>query len=128
MMEKRRWQVIIPLIMLAFVLTLPGLLFAGVAGSKHDFSISGTSMFSGTFTNDDDEVCVYCHTPHAALGSQTPLWNKSLNTANGFTMYSSSSMDATVPSQPSTISLLCLSCHDGVGAINSVLNAPGPGT
>lgn len=110
------------------LLTVPFESFAGVAGSDHDFSITGSSNFSGNFTGDDDEVCVYCHTPHAALGSQTPLWNKALSFTNGFTMYSSSTMDATVPAQPSTISLLCLSCHDGVGAINSVLNAPGPGT
>lgn len=125
-MERKKilWRV---LILAAVVfLTIPLQSFAGVAGSKHDFTVSGTSQFSGNFAGDNDEVCVYCHTPHGALGSQTPLWNKALSFPNGFTMYSSSTMDATVPGTPSTISLLCLSCHDGIGAINAVLNAPGP--
>lgn len=99
---------------------------AGVGGSKHDFSLTGDSNFSGTFTGDNDEICVYCHTPHNSYGSQTPLWNKNLDFSSGFTVYSSSTMNSVPLDPPSTISLLCLSCHDGVGAINSVLNSPGP--
>ena len=98
----------------------------GVVGSKHDFA-TGTSGFSGTFSGDNQEVCVYCHTPHGALGQQTPLWNKNLNTTATYQMYSSSTIDATVPSIPSAYSLMCLSCHDGVSAINATRNSPGPG-
>lgn len=101
---------------------------AGVGGSKHDMSIFGSSNFSGTFIGDNDETCVYCHTPHASYGSQTPLWNKNLaSPARNFTVYSSPTMNTTPSNPPSTISMLCLSCHDGVTAINALLNAPGSG-
>lgn len=101
---------------------------AGISGSNHDLSIAGASNFSGTFIGDDDEVCVYCHTPHGSVGAQTPLWNRTLNFPGGFTVYESYTMDSSPADPPSTISLLCLSCHDGVGAINAVLNSPGPGS
>jgi hypothetical protein len=104
--------------------------YAGVQGTDHDFSITGSSGFSGSTADDNDEVCVYCHTPHGSLGAQTPLWNRTLSTDSGwgFTVYGSSTMDSVPSNPPSTISLLCLSCHDGIGAIDSVLNSPGPGS
>lgn len=109
--------------------------YAGVLGSRHDLSANSTdSNFSGTFNGggfpplDNDEPCVFCHTPHASVGgAQTPLWNRSL-TFVGFDIYTSPTMDSTPASPPSTITLLCLSCHDGVGALNAIANAPGPGT
>lgn len=103
--------------------------YAFIFGSDHDFTISGAGNFSGNFLGDNDEPCVYCHTPHAAnTTAQTPLWNKNLSFPNGFTPYTNSTMDSSMLGTPSTVSQLCLSCHDGVGAINSVLNSPGPGT
>lgn len=101
---------------------------AAISGSKHDFSISGYPTFGGSFSGDNDETCVYCHTPHGAstVANMKPLWNRT-NATVAFTAYASPTMDATTPVSISPVSLLCLSCHDGVGAINSVLNAPGSG-
>lgn len=111
---------------LCAIILLLSVSYAGISGSNHDFSIFGASQFSGTFTGDNDEVCVYCHTPHGTTGAAVPLWNKSLAFPDGFTVYSSDTLDSIPSATPSNISLLCLSCHDGVSAINSVLNSPGP--
>ncbi len=90
-----------------------------VVGSKHDLSVGGT---------DNGEVCVYCHTPHAANKDMTgaPLWNKPLPTTT-FAMYGTTIAGTTTDPSPSMVSMACLSCHDGVSAINSVVNAPGTG-
>jgi len=111
------------------LLCIVSISYAGLSGSNHDFRLGiGGSNFAGEFSGDNDETCVYCHTPHAAssVAGMQPLWNKS-NAGTAFTPYTSSTMDALTPVSISPVSLLCLSCHDGVGAINSVLNSPGTG-
>jgi len=94
---------------------------AQVAGSRHDLSTD-----AGSQTN---EVCVYCHTPHGAdVTAVVPLWNKTLPTST-YQRYSdlnTSTLDgaeATVGS----VSLACLSCHDGSQAMDNVINSPGRG-
>ncbi|QOY54447.1 cytochrome c3 family protein [Candidatus Sulfurimonas marisnigri] len=100
-------------------------------GSPHNISV----RTGGATTGDNGEICVYCHTPHAAntAFSGAPLWNKdSLNKptagVSGYKMYGKtiggSDNNGTVPANPS---LVCLSCHDGISAVNSILNAPGSG-
>lgn len=81
-----------------------------IVGSSHDFSAQGWS---------GGEICLPCHTPHNADTSQidAPLWNHQV-TNTVFSLYQSSTMDS-IPEQPRTISKLCLSCHDGVVAVNS---------
>ncbi|MDH3519674.1 MAG: cytochrome c3 family protein [Myxococcales bacterium] len=66
------------------------------------------------------EICIYCHTPHNADATVTdaPLWNHELTTQT-FTMYSSGTLDGVISGQPTGVSLLCLSCHDGVTALDS---------
>ena len=95
---------------------------AQVAGSAHDLS-----AIPGSQT---DEVCVYCHTPHGAdVAAVVPLWNKSLPDPASYTRYSdlnTSTLDGTEAAVGS-VSLACLSCHDGVQAMDSVINAPGRG-
>jgi predicted CXXCH cytochrome family protein len=111
---------------------------AGIVGGHHDLSNWGGSGFGG----GSEEVCVYCHTPHGAnkskgytnnpnnisdtgpnLGGQF-LWNRALP-ANTFLPYTSDTytFKGSEP-QPSINSLLCLSCHDGIGAMNVLLNYP----
>jgi predicted CXXCH cytochrome family protein len=98
---------------------LAGLAQAGIVGSKHDLTSSGGSPWSGS----NDQVCIYCHTPHNA-STVAPLWNRNLPTQT-FTPYSSYTFDGTFvepAGQPTAESLLCLSCHDGVTALNSLLH------
>jgi predicted CXXCH cytochrome family protein len=84
---------------------------ADIAGSAHDFSAESW--------NTGGEICAPCHTPHNANTSETdaPLWDHAVTTAT-FTLYDSDTLDATV-GQPSGISKLCLSCHDGTVALDS---------
>ncbi|MFQ5563397.1 MAG: cytochrome c3 family protein [Parvularculaceae bacterium] len=88
-----------------------------VRNTKHNLSVSGAGDVRAV---SEDEICVFCHTPHAATDSEpTPLWNRSLSTAT-YVPYDSSSMDAVGLGQPGGSSKLCLSCHDGTIAIGSV--------
>lgn len=101
--------------------------FAGsIAGSPHD--LAGTT--TGAVGSDDNgELCVYCHTPHAANTSFTgaPLWNKNPTAGLTYTMYGATVGGTAQAAAPSSPSLACLSCHDGVSAIDSIVNAPGSG-
>lgn len=92
-------------------LAFSGIVFGqGIANSAHDFSGQGW----GT-----TEICEPCHTPHNAdiTVSDAPLWNHEVTTAT-FTLYSSSTLDATI-NQPEKSSKLCLSCHDGTVALDN---------
>ncbi|MFH0980189.1 MAG: cytochrome C [Planctomycetota bacterium] len=66
------------------------------------------------------QVCLPCHTPHHALlsGEENVLWNHA-ETGETFQMYSSAAQ------QPQGASKMCLSCHDGVTAIDSYGGATG---
>ncbi|MCF6339471.1 MAG: cytochrome c3 family protein [Sulfurimonas sp.] len=102
------------------------------ASSPHNLSATGP----GTgVSGDNGEVCVYCHTPHAANIDFTgaPIWNKESVAGQTFDMYGGGASGAgTVAGTktldtPANSSLACLSCHDGVSAIDSIVNAPGSG-
>lgn len=99
---------------------------AGIKGSKHDLGQGGNAQ--GTTTNTT-EVCVFCHTPHGAdTAASAPLWNKKLSGAT-YTRYSSlqtSTLDGG-EAPVGSVSLACLSCHDGTQAMDVVINAPGSG-
>ncbi|MCK9472116.1 cytochrome c3 family protein [Sulfurimonas sp.] len=100
--------------------------FAGpISGSPHDLSaLAGLD----SSTADNGEICVYCHTPHAANSAFTgaPLWNKA-TPAGTFDMYGATIAGTNTEAAPASPSLACLSCHDGVSAIDSIVNAPGSG-
>lgn len=100
---------------------------AGIANTKHNLGSTGTgtNKFDGT-----GEICVFCHTPHGAdTSAAVPLWNKILANPTTYTTYNSlgtSSLDgATAP--VGSVSLACLSCHDGTQAMNVMINQPGSG-
>ena len=112
------------------------LAMAQISGTKHN--LGSTSTAGNNQTSSTGEICVFCHRPHAADVSTAgvPLWNKRLNTgsATAFTTYSSSTMNAIGANDGlagattiGSVSLACLSCHDGTQAMDNVLNAPGSG-
>ena len=84
----------------------------GIKTSKHDLSSTGPGVDLGA------GICDVCHTPHSAQASIAPLWDHE-QVGGVFTTYGadSATLDATAPAtaiaQPSGVSLLCLSCHDG---------------
>ncbi|MBF0628370.1 MAG: cytochrome c3 family protein [Magnetococcales bacterium] len=104
-----------------------GSAIAGIKGSKHDLGSGGASQ-QGT-TSATTEVCVFCHTPHSSNTAATaPLWNKSLPSST-YTRYSSIN-STTIDGAETTVgsvSLACLSCHDGSQAMDVMINKPGSG-
>lgn len=121
-------------LVMAFVVQAVVVFGASIAGSQHDLSTTGVDPYS-------DQTCAFCHTPHFANSSlpiQAPLWNRFIDTNQTFTVYSSQTMD-TAPGNPNTtVSMLCLGCHDGTSGTavansytgstkHDLINAPGPG-
>ena len=100
---------------------------AQIAETKHNLGTTGTgsNSFDGT-----GELCVFCHTPHGGdTSANPPLWNRVLPDAGTFTTYDSlgtSSLDGEVL-EVGSVSIACLSCHDGTQAMNVMINAPGSG-
>jgi len=141
-------------------MALYGFAAAGsIVGSKHDFSRSGlgSSPFAriwrmytspgGADLGYVNEVCVFCHTPHAAStssyykidGSNQVLWNRIVPVGAGaannmYDLYQSPTLTRITLNYPTGSTLMCLSCHDGVTSVavgdqavgtNVLLNAPG---
>lgn len=111
---------------------------AGIANTKHNLG-SATNPLGRNQVTETDEICVFCHTPHGGeTTNPAPLWNKRLNTGGAaFTTYQSigsSTMNARFADDGLTgsvsvgsVSLACLSCHDGTQAMDNIINAPGSG-
>ena len=106
--------------------------FASVAGSivntRHNMGSAGLGPNTAAAA-DTAEICIFCHTPHGGdTNAPVPLWNKQLTTAT-FTVYDqlgTSTLDAAV-GDVGSVSLACLTCHDGTQAIDNIINAPGSG-
>lgn len=104
---------------------------AGISATKHNLGTGGTSQLGAL--GGTDEICVFCHTPHAAntaAATSAPLWNKTL-TATAYTTYATTgngqgSLDGQILGVGS-VSLACLSCHDGTQAMDNMINKPGSG-
>ena len=116
----------------------------GITDSSHDLS-RGSS--GANFKYATRQTCVFCHTPHGAntdvrsdtywdeqtafynagTGNPLLLWNRSIvnSDTTGYELYASSTSVSVT--QVRVYSLLCLGCHDGVGALNVVQNFPGDG-
>jgi predicted CXXCH cytochrome family protein len=100
---------------------------AGVANTKHNLGSTGTGSNTVPAVG---EICVFCHTPHGSdTSAPVPLWNRKLPTGGSFTTYDqlgTATFDS-IQAQVGSVSLACLSCHDGTQAIDSVINGPGSG-
>jgi Doubled CXXCH motif (Paired_CXXCH_1) len=95
--------------------------WAGViAGSAHDFTRATVNFTGG-------QICVACHTPHGGNTTVTdaPLWSHTLSSVTNYTLYSSGTLNAGSLAQPSGVSKLCLSCHDGTVALDSYIGGAG---
>jgi predicted CXXCH cytochrome family protein len=88
---------------------------ASIIDTKHNLSVSGPGPLKA---ETETRICIFCHTPHNG-SPKTPLWNREIGPHN-YTLYSSSTMQVS-PSQPNGPSRLCLSCHDGMIALGTVL-------
>ncbi len=96
-----------------------------VSATKHNLALATNAVYQTTTA----QICVFCHTPHAASTTAKPLWNREASAA-AYQMYNnawSSTIDMTVAGSPQGVSLACLSCHDGTVALDAFQNAPGAG-
>lgn len=130
------WIIIFSMVIAASLSSVAGakpLRAAGGAanGNKHDFSVGSGAPIS---SSSETRVCIFCHTPHGA-SAQSTLWNRpapvgagafNLNasgtlvikgTAKGLSGYDNTDITA----YPNGATRLCMSCHDGVVAIGTVL-------
>jgi predicted CXXCH cytochrome family protein len=84
---------------------------ADISGSVHDFSVWSAN----------GELCVVCHTPHSATepSADAPLWDHVQAAPGDFTPYIGYDLESTAGVSAGSLSLLCLSCHDGVTAIDN---------
>jgi predicted CXXCH cytochrome family protein len=130
------------LMIACFIFSVSGTAAAGIVGSKHDFSFltggppDGTNFALLQFQaagEDIVETCVFCHTPHsaasaAATGVQGLLWNRTNSIAASFDVYTSGTLSVT--SGATGLTLMCMSCHDGITsiAVGALINAPNPAT
>lgn len=90
---------------------------AQVVNTVHNLSVSGPGPIKAM---DEEQVCIFCHTPHEALPT-APLWNRNDPTTT-FSIYPSGGSMQSMPGQPDGSSRLCLSCHDGTSAVGLVRN------
>ncbi|WP_043704552.1 hypothetical protein [Leptothrix cholodnii] len=121
--------------MAALFLLIGSSVSAGIADTRHNLG-SGPGPAGRNNVSDTAEVCVFCHTPHGAdINAPAPLWNKRLGAAGvpagggtyiTYDTLQTPSLDGTVAAVGS-ISMACLSCHDGTQAMDNVINAPGSG-
>ncbi|MFA5242329.1 MAG: cytochrome c3 family protein [Sulfuricella sp.] len=115
-------------LLLVGLIILPLTTFATIVGSRHDLSAGmGAAYDHGLVFNDYGQVCVYCHTPHDSNKDNGGklLWNKPFSTAT-YTLYSSPTAKLTTsqPTGATSSSALCLSCHDGTIAVDTLVNMP----
>ncbi len=107
---------------------------AQIATTKHNLGTGGTAG-NNQVTAGTDEICVFCHTPHGSNTTMTsaPLWNKATPPTTTYQVYdttTSSTIDGVVLAPGAgggSVSIACLSCHDGTQAMDNIINAPGSG-
>ena len=69
------------------------------------------------------EICAFCHTPQGSESNvASPLWNRSTPALSNYRAYSS--MGSATDEASGSVSMACLSCHDGTQAPNIVINTP----
>lgn len=118
-------------VVLGAALVFAGTATAGIANTKHNLGSSGgpADADNPNKVSDTGEICIFCHTPHGGdTSAPVPLWNKQLTTST-FTTYDdlgTSTLDAGILAVGS-VSLACLTCHDGTQALDNILNGPGSG-
>jgi hypothetical protein len=116
-------------ITVAFGYTAPA---GGLVGSKHDMNTLVTKY--GITKDSQDRVCAFCHTPHHKVDSTSlltynPLWSHTINNKT-YTAYVSPTFNTENSIADPLIgpSRLCMSCHDGVIAVDQHYGSNTPNT
>jgi len=123
---------------------------AGINGTVHDLGTAHNGMnYTASPADTLNRICIFCHAPHNTIRLSTatggagpqagpefdylPLWNHTLQSITTYTMYENgtgapqtgpkASQAILLGMTPGSVSLLCLSCHDGSVAVNSYGNS-----
>ncbi|RMG47191.1 MAG: cytochrome C [Acidobacteria bacterium] len=97
---------------------------SSVVDTKHNLSATAGADQIADHSTDEDQICVFCHTPHRASPS-APLWNHTQSSVASYGVYSSPTLDASDVSDiggGTDVSNLCMSCHDGTVGVNDLGN------
>jgi predicted CXXCH cytochrome family protein len=114
LIDCRNMKKTMPAAMVILIFFLSQVAWGGtIMGSPHDFR--------GYLWNRSGEICLPCHAPHYTKTLPAPLWNHDLPTQTYITYGKTHTpaMDAKLSSQPDGISKICLSCHDGIIALET---------
>jgi predicted CXXCH cytochrome family protein len=99
-----------------------------IASTKHNLSVTGPGPVKASpGAEPAQRICVYCHTPHKARPA-SPLWNHTLSPRATYILPESPTQLSKPSNPPDGESRLCLSCHDGMVAIGSVVHLRGSPT
>lgn len=80
---------------------------------KHNFTARGAAA---------GEICAFCHAPQGAeTRVAAPLWNRSRPAVSDYQAYST--LGSTTAAATGSVSMACLSCHDGTQAPNVLINS-----
>ncbi len=104
-----------------------------ILGSKHDFTglnkRAGVVAMPGVAFSDYGTPCIYCHLPEGKTQEEgmkaggNMRWNRFVPATQSYDLYDSRTLDNKVKT-PSSISLLCLSCHDGTMGVDMTVFKP----
>ncbi len=99
------------------------------AGTAADNPVTGEASLFGKHNltpsgANTGEICAFCHTPQGAESTVTrgPLWNRTAPPVSSYRAFSS--LGSAAAETTGSVSMSCLSCHDGSQAPNIVINTP----
>jgi predicted CXXCH cytochrome family protein len=99
-------------------------LSAQISNSKHNLTSTGTGV--NQFSAAED-ICVFCHTPMGPEDSAAvPQWNRTSPSPATYQTYdrlATATLSGKV-APVGSVSLACLSCHDGGQAMSAIINTP----
>lgn len=102
----------------------------GVSYTKHNLGTTRplSNTFGVTAASGQTQICIFCHIPHNSLPGKKFLWNNSDYPTYNFQMYTATKFipDAQKGANLSEVSRMCMSCHDGAGALNAMSNPRPP--
>jgi predicted CXXCH cytochrome family protein len=87
-----------------------------------DATLFGKHNLTPTGANTG-EICAFCHTPQGSESNvASPQWNRSASPLSSYRAYST--LGSATDEASGSLSMACLSCHDGTQAPNIVINSP----
>lgn len=121
--KAREWLVSISVVLLGLDIFGAQEAFAQIHLTKHN--LTGASVNMDRSSGASSKICLSCHTPIGGDSQVTgPLWSPN-EPSVAFSTYNSLGTSGLVGTGApvGSISLLCLSCHDGVQAMNVMINS-----